>query len=218
MLDKGKKTIYFIGFDEVGRGALAGPVVVAGCVLTVKSEAIVRAYSKKEKLPLRDSKKLSPRQRNKWIEFLNIQPEIRTSISFVSEKIIDAINISNSANRATYSAFQKIKKKLKEKIVNADIVLDGGLFIKNKAYSTRIARTMPKADEDFLAVSLASIVAKEARDAYMKKMDDIYPQYQFARHKGYGSRLHAQAITTHGPSPAHRLTFLSRWVSIDANR
>lgn len=206
MLDKGKKTIYFIGFDEVGRGALAGPVVV-GCVAI--SPGGLRALMKKANalaLPLRDSKQLTPAQREAWCGLLRAQADAVCTVKSAPASVVDRINISVAANRAAGRVFDNVVSRLGG--VARTVWLDGGLYLYDKAHSVQIACTVAKADRDVPVVALASIVAKVARDARMAAYGVKYPLYGFETHKGYGTRAHYAALAAHGPSRLHRLTFL----------
>ncbi|MCL5733404.1 MAG: ribonuclease HII [Patescibacteria group bacterium] len=217
---------YIIGFDEVGRGALAGPVVVAAVALPknlssrfyknpqanprIKRSCILKQKSislwKRGKIRLKDSKKLNARQRTYFESRLKENNSVFFAISRVSNKIIDRINISNAANLAAFKSFKKVKAKLGNN-ANLSIILDGGLYLKNKKYSLKIAKTIVKADEKFNAVKLASIIAKLNRDRIMVRMAKTYPQYEFEVHNGYGVKRHLAAIKKYGKSDFHRLTF-----------
>lgn len=210
---------YIIGIDEVGRGCLAGPVVVTAL-------AIPRNFKVKSinfKTELRDSKQLSEQQREQWFEYIKAQRGIFYCVVRVSPKIIDKINISAAANRAAHRAISRLHKLSSDKCCYRNtcqmqrIYLDGGLYLRNKKYQTANypqARTVVKGDEKFDAVKLASVVAKVMRDRYMKRLHKKYPQYSFGIHKGYGTKRHYAAIRKHGVSDTHRLTFLKKYHSI----
>ncbi len=194
---------YIIGIDEVGRGALAGPVMVSAVAIPVKLR--LRALYG---IPLKDSKKLTAKYREAWAEYVRSHPHIRFAISRVSPRVVDRINISRAANRAALRACEKLL--LREGIPprRCRIYLDGGLFLGDKSHHGLPARTIVKADEKFASVKLASIVAKVSRDNYMVKLAKRHPAYGFELHKGYGTKMHMVAVRKHGPSPMHRLTFL----------
>ena len=204
---------YIIGVDEVGRGCLAGPVTVAALAVPQNFQFSSNNFQ----VGLRDSKKLSPKQREQWFEYIKQQPEVLFCIARVSPRIIDKINISAAANRAAYRAIEKLIDKIelytfydREKCITA-IKLDGGLFLKNRKHQDLnypTAKTVVKGDEKFDTVKLASIVAKVTRDRYMKRLHKKYPDYGFHIHKGYGTYKHYSAIKKYGPSKMHRLTFL----------
>ncbi|MEK9168320.1 MAG: ribonuclease HII [Patescibacteria group bacterium] len=209
-----KRIKYIIGIDEVGRGPLAGPVVVAALAVPTKlriKNAELRKNFKSAKL--RDSKKLSLKQREIWFEYVKKHPKIFYAIASVSPKVIDKINISNAANLAVTRAFQKLVNTYaiasvltKNNNVNVKIFLDGGLYL-NKKYPRLSASTIIKGDEKIPVISFASIVAKVTRDRMMRKLHKKYPQYGFDKHKGYGTKEHFKAIRKHGLSPIHRKSF-----------
>lgn len=188
-----------IGIDEVGRGPLAGPVIVA-CVAL--SDGI---NLKSSGLPLRDSKKLTEKKRMAWCAWIQKNSEIKYAIARCSPITIDKINISQAANRAAWHAYQKIIATLKtNQLINLKTLLDAGLRLPQNIPQKNIIR----GDEKIPAIALASILAKVARDAYMERMHKRYPQYNFKKNKGYGTAAHIRAIRRHGPCPLHRLTFI----------
>ncbi|MFA5098976.1 MAG: ribonuclease HII [Candidatus Paceibacterota bacterium] len=207
-----KKRKYIIGIDEVGRGPLAGEVTVAAILLQKNFRFTKPNFQKK--LKLRDSKKLSPKQREIWFEYIKEELCLGYAVASVSPKKIDRINISNAANLAAVKAFESLIKKTKIKIENCEVCLDGGLYLKttnNKLQTAKYKqRTIIRGDEKIPAISLASIVAKVIRDKKMEKSHKKYPQYGFKNHKGYGTKEHFRAIKKHGPSKIHRLTFLKK--------
>lgn len=194
-----------IGIDEVGRGCLAGPVVVA--------VAMVTGNVRNAKLgSLKDSKKLSAHQREAWFEHFKNNSRIAYAVARVYPRRIEAVNISNAANLAAHRAFVRLIKKQALSAGNirkTRIFLDGGLFIKNRKSQPANAKTIIKGDEKIPAVAIASIIAKVTRDDLMKRLGKKYPAYGFEIHKGYGTRIHRDAIARYGPMEAHRLTFLS---------
>ena len=195
-----------IGIDEVGRGPLAGPVVVAAVALPHTMVASLRRL----KMPLRDSKKLTAPQREAWFAWIQHNPSIRYAVARCTPKTIDAINITQAANRAAYSAYKKLLRTLTPKSLKLKALLDGGLHLPAHILHTSIV----KGDEKIPAISLASITAKVARDRYMEKQHALLPRYHFSANKGYGTALHIKAIRKHGPSPLHRLTFIKKFVII----
>ena len=191
-----------IGIDEVGRGPLAGPVVVA-CVALSSSFALKAKKLTKLKppLPLRDSKKLTAKQRMAWNEWIRKNPAIRFCIARVSPKTIDAINISAAANCAAYRAYKKIANNS-----NTPALLDAGIRLPK----TVSQQSIIKGDEKIPAIALASILAKVSRDGYMERMHKRYPHYNFNKNKGYGTATHIKTLKRHGPCPLHRLTFIRK--------
>jgi len=218
---------YIIGIDEVGRGPLAGPVTVAAVLLTANLKtpkqnkfATGQAYKlKNSKTPLRDSKKLSPKQREIWFYFIKKQ-KIPYAVANVFPKTIDKINISKAANLAATRALIKVDKLISCKLVSfkkpiqANVFLDGGLYLKNpkpklKNLKLTNLQTIVRGDEKIPAISLASIIAKIHRDKYMDKLHKKYPQYGLEKHKGYGTKKHYRSINKNGILKIHRKSFLS---------
>lgn len=198
-----------IGIDEVGRGALAGPIVVAAV-------SVPRGfYPKTTALPkLRDSKKLSPNQRLLWFLYVKNHPKITYSISRIYPRKIEKINIANCANLAAYRTFQKLSPSPK----NISVLLDGSLYLGKKSNQPPFAKTITKGDEKFIVIKLASIVAKVTRDRYMTGLSRKYPQYQFHLHKGYGTLTHRKMIRHFGPAEVHRLTYLKKYRKLAATQ
>ncbi len=193
--------MYIIGIDEVGRGPIAGPVVVCACA---KREGVsfVSLYPKGE---LRDSKKLSEKQRASIVE--KIKPSIATQdlvfgIGESSAEYVDANGIVPAINEAMRQALES----LHDQGIPRDtyIILDGAL----RAPSSYSQETVIKGDEKVEEISLASIYAKEYRDGLMREYASIYPGYGFDSHVGYGTAKHYEAIKALGLSNIHRRTFL----------
>lgn len=203
-----------IGIDEVGRGPLAGPVVVAALALPKGIGFRVQGIG----LPLRDSKRLSPKQRETWFCYLKKHPRIIYATARVYPRLIDKINITNAANRAATKALQKLIaiRQLAEQ--DCKIFLDGGLRIcvNPRTYLRLSASTIIGGDEKIPAISLASIIAKVTRDRYMVKLHKRYPHYGFNKHKGYGTKMHTAAIKKYGLSEVHRLTFTRKYISVNS--
>ena len=177
------------GVDEVGRGCLAGPVMAAAVVLP--KDAVIRG--------LNDSKKLSPTKREKLFCAVN-DLAVSIGIGIVSERIIDEINILN----ATYRAMQEAISGLSP---TADYALVDFVRIPN----IEIAQTgIVKGDATSVSIAAASIIAKVTRDRLMTEYDAVYPQYGFAKNKGYGTKEHIAAINEYGLCPIHRRSFRVR--------
>ena len=181
---------YIIGIDEVGRGAVAGPLVIgAACGIWNKK-------NKKLLQGIRDSKKLSPKQREEWFKKFKKMPINFYTIA-ISNKLIDKNGIS-------WALKHGIAKLLKKSKTKPDLVLlDGGIYAP-KQYRQK---TIIKGDDKIAAISAAAIVAKVTRDQEMVQLDRDYPGYYFAMHKGYGTRQHRDALQCLGPSPIHRRSF-----------
>lgn len=210
---------YVIGIDEVGRECLAGPVVVAACALPLK----LKFKNLKFKVPLRDSKKLTAKQREEWFKHIKNHPGIFYAKASVYPKVIDRINITQAANKAATRACARVIELISHglrPIVNEfhkkiRIYLDGGLYLQNSSTNQLIhSSTVIRGDEKFNAVKLASIVAKVSRDRVMRRNHKKYPEYGFIKHVGYGTKTHIRAIKKHGPSKIHRLTFLKNFVRV----
>ena len=175
------------GIDEAGRGPLAGPVFAAAVILP---EGL-------EELGINDSKKLSEKKRDLLFDLIK-EKAVAWSVASASEREIDEINILN----ATFLAMKRAVEGLS---VRPDIALVDG----NRKPGTGIEEiTLVKGDATSITIAAASILAKVSRDRYLLELDRLYPQYQFARHKGYPTALHYEMIKAHGISPVHRLSFL----------
>ncbi|MEK7543012.1 MAG: ribonuclease HII [Patescibacteria group bacterium] len=220
---------WIIGIDEVGRGPLAGPVTVAAValprpVLSSKYRVSGIRKGKKRTIHLRDSKKLSPEQREVWFRWVK-EKKIPYATASVSPRVIDRINITQAANLAATRAFQKLITNYRLPITKTKVFLDGGLFlrksnppaggqssnVKNRYREPEIVKTIIKGDEKIPAVSLASIAAKVTRDKRMIQLHKKYPRYKFHIHKGYGTKAHIAALVKYGPSEIHRLTFIRKF-------
>jgi ribonuclease HII len=208
-----RHTRWVIGLDEVGRGALAGPVTVAAAMLALDARGRIAHGPFRS---LKDSKKLSAAQREFWAKELRGNAAVRFAIARVYPRRIERSNISAAANRAAQSAFLQLLKDHKIPL-DTLVYLDGGLYLGGRARQRVLvadksvnARTVIKADEQFPAVAAASIIAKVSRDAYMRRLAKKYPHYGFDIHKGYGTTAHLKALKKYGSCAAHRLTFLGK--------
>ncbi len=195
--------MYIIGIDEVGRGSLAGPVVVAAVALPAGARF----------RNLKDSKKLSADKREEWFAYVK-KESIAYTVARVYPKGIDIINISGAANLAAVKSFSRLLGRLGiKRQKNLKIFLDGGLYLtKSRPHSIKFenwqTKTIIKGDEKINAIKLASIVAKVTRDKYMKRLHNSYPQYNFHINKGYGTKNHIKSIKKHGSSEVHRRSFV----------
>ena len=174
------------GVDEVGRGALAGPVFAAAVVLDGTGD-----YSS-----IRDSKVLSARKRRSLAERIHAEA-LGVGFGWVSESEIDRINILQATHKAMRQAVANLP-------VSPDMVLVDGFLL--------AGLEMPcigiiDGDSRSYSIAAASIVAKVKRDAIMTSLASEFPQYGFDRNMGYGTEMHRRALTCHGPSPCHRRTF-----------
>ncbi len=189
---------FVVGLDEAGRGALAGPVV-AGAVM-ISPNIDFKPFIFK----LKDSKKLSPKQREKFYKIIYKIPGIEWAVAKVSEKVIDKINIKNAAELAMEKALEKIEKKIKRKV--EFLIIDGN-HINSPGLKAKNYKLIVKADEKVLSCALASIIAKVRRDRMMEKYHLKYPKYQFQKHKGYPTFLHRKLLKRYGPCTIHRKSF-----------
>ena len=186
-----------IGIDEAGRGPLAGPVVAVAC-------SVLHTRYPMQHTKLRDSKALSPKQREQIYSELLYNPQVEWGIGQVSEKQIDKINILQATRLAMEKAFHSLQKKLRKRGVEPQLVIIDGNFLINISTPQR---AIVKADTTVMQCMAASIVAKVIRDRLMQKLHVKYPLYNFASHKGYGTKFHLKMLKIHGPCPIHRLTF-----------
>lgn len=174
------------GVDEVGRGCLAGPVVVAAVILDPNRPI----------KGLRDSKKLSAKKRDELAEEIK-EKALAWSVAAMGPEVIDKINILQATLQAMKAAVEKLP-------VEPDFVqVDGNKLPKWKWLSEAVV----KGDDKVEWISAASIIAKTTRDAYMCKIAELYPQYGFEHHVGYGTAEHIKALKAYGPTPIHRKTF-----------
>jgi ribonuclease HII len=193
------KTRWIVGVDEVGRGPVAGPVSV--CVCAIQNEL----YRKKIWKELTDSKKMSPKQREFWCEKAQVfQKEggMRFVVISRNAKIIDKKGIQQSIRECISEGFEKLSLDPQECIVFLDGGLSAPTIYKNQT-------TVIHGDLKERSISLASVIAKVSRDAYMVKMAKKYPYHGFEKHKGYGTKDHYEAITKNGISPLHRASYLT---------
>ncbi len=204
-----KNKNYIIGLDEVGRGTLAGPVVV--CAVAIHKGLKIQNKKLGE---LKDSKKLSSSQREKWVEYFKNHPEIIFTVARVYERKIEKINISCAANLAALRAYRLLVSRFK--IHASRVVLDGGLYLGSRKLqmANKFASTIIKGDEKIPVIAIASILAKVYRDKFMVRLAKKYPEYGLDLHKGYGTKIHLAAIKNFGPAKIHRLTFISRYLKI----
>ncbi len=213
-MKRGTESAYVIGIDEVGRGALAGPVVVVAALVPARRAAWLGARVVRNLGPLRDSKKMTSARREAWAgHFRRSGGAVRFAAARVSPRGIERMNISNAANRAAYRAVMALAKRYGFDPAGMRIRLDGGLFLGGRALQERsfpYARTVVKGDETIPAVAAASVIAKVARDGFMERLAKRHPGYAFEVHKGYGTAAHRAALGKWGPCEAHRLTFLRR--------
>lgn len=178
---------YVAGIDEAGRGPLAGPVAAAAVILP-------KNYSCDG---LTDSKKISAKKRELIYQELTGNPEVIWSVATASCEEIDQLNILN----ATHLAMRRAASSL---VTPPDYCLIDGLPVKDFPHPHQ---AIVKGDSISLSISAASIIAKVTRDRLMKEIDQEFPQFGFAKHQGYGTKAHLEALRTHGPCKHHRRSF-----------
>jgi ribonuclease HII len=203
---KGIKRV--VCLDEAGRGALCGPVVAAAVMLNSKFK--IQNITPHQNLVegkiqnLRDSKKLTAKQREEWYKILTKNPQIKWGIGIVSKKIIDKINIKNAAELAMEKALKDLERKMKKK---ADFLIIDGNHINSKNLKARSYKLIVKADEKVFSCAVASIIAKVTRDKIMEKYAKKYSKYGFEIHKGYPTKFHLKMLKKYGPCKIHRKSF-----------
>ena len=183
-----------LGIDEVGRGPLAGPLVVGAVILPEDKPEWVEN--------LRDSKKLSAKKREALSEL--ILKEAACGLGWVSVSELDEVGISEGLRLACSRAVKSVQRL---HIPFSQVVIDGKVNFLSGTALENFVSTMPKADDLIKEVSAASIIAKVARDRYMYELDSKYPGYGFSSHVGYGTAKHIAAIKELGICPEHRKSF-----------
>ena len=186
------KVKYICGIDEAGRGPLAGPVVV-GAVIMPK-ESFIEGVN--------DSKKVSEKKRELLFDKITSEA-VAYSVGIVDQEKIDEINILEATRLAVHQALEKLE--VKPDLIVVDALTNIDTF--GIPYMSII-----KGDAKVYSISAASIIAKVTRDRMMQEWDEIFPEYGFAKHKGYGTKDHINAIKTYGPTPIHRKTFIKNFI------
>ena len=181
------------GIDEAGRGPLAGPVVVAGVIMP--KDSMIEGVN--------DSKKVSEKKREKLYDLI-IEEAISYSVAVIGQDCIDDINILNATKQGLTTVVEELDVKPDLILVDALTHID----TKGIPYDSII-----KGDAKCYSIAAASILAKVTRDRIMRQWDEIYPQYGFAKHKGYGTAAHITAIKEYGLCPIHRKSFTKNFVS-----
>ena len=187
---KGKKLV--CGIDEAGRGPLAGPVVVAAVIMP--EDSFIEGVN--------DSKKVSEKKREKLYDEIT-ENAIAWSVGIIDQNEIDEINILNATKKGLTTALTELKEK-------PDIILVDAL---TKIDTLGIPyESIIKGDAKSYSIAAASIIAKVTRDRIMRQWDEIYPQYCFINHKGYGTKAHIDAIKQYGLCPLHRKSFTKNFI------
>ena len=200
LYQKGVKSI--CGIDEAGRGPLAGPVVVASVIMPEGS--MIEGVN--------DSKKVSEKKREKLYEQI-IEEAVAYGVGIIDQNEIDRINILNATKEGLTLCIKELEKDLKEKnrgIEKPEIILVDAL---TKIDTDHIPyQSIIKGDAKSYSIAAASIIAKVTRDRLMRQWDEVYPEYGFAKHKGYGTAMHISAIKQYGICPLHRKTFVKNFI------
>ena len=183
-----------LGIDEVGRGPLAGPLVVGAVILPSDDR---EWYAE-----LKDCKKLSTKKREELNEI--ILAEATVGLGWVSDIELDEVGISEALRLATRRAVRAVQRLHSP---FSQIIIDGKVNFLRDTPIAKYVSTVIKADDKIREVSAASIVAKVARDRYMKEIANKYPEYGFDQHMGYGTEMHRKAIARYGICPEHRRSF-----------
>lgn len=184
----------FCGIDEAGRGPLCGPVVVASCIMPLDDDDKII-------MGINDSKKLSEKQREELFEQIK-KTAICYSIQEIDEKTIDEINILEATKLGMKKAIEGLSQKPNLALVDAVKNIDSDV--------QQIA--IIKGDATSYSIAGASILAKVYRDKLMQKLDAEYPEYHFAKHKGYGTKEHIELLQKYGPCKIHRKSFIKNFI------
>ena len=190
--DKGYK--YLACIDEVGRGCLAGSVIT--CAIIMPKDLLIDGVN--------DSKKLTPKKREQLFEKI-MENAIAIGIGEIDCKTVDEINIKNATKLAMIQSVANLRDKDGNQVVPDYLLIDAEKLDINIPQLNII-----KGDAKCHGIAAASIVAKVTRDRQMDEMDKMYPEYKFAKNKGYGTKDHVEALLEYGPTNIHRMTFLKK--------
>ena len=187
--------LFFIaGVDEAGRGPLAGPVVAAAVAF---DRDWIEQGGTEEFAGLTDSKALTEKKREAFFEQLQSCPFAHTAFAVIDPEEIDSINILQATWKAMAAALSALNRL-------PDLALVDGNPVRGLPCDSQ---NIVKGDAKSLSIAAASVIAKVSRDRMMVELDKQFPEYGFARHKGYGTKAHIEAIRKHGPLDCHRKTF-----------
>lgn len=182
---------YICGIDEAGRGPLCGPVVAAAVILP--KDKYIEGVN--------DSKKLSLKKREKLYDDIK-KEAISVGIGIVDVDIIEEINILNATKLAMIKAIKDLKIKPDYLLIDGNQLIDIDIE----------KQTVVSGDAKSESIAAASIIAKVTRDRMLVNFDKLYPEYGFAKHKGYGTKMHIEAIKKYGLTPIHRKSFCKKFV------
>jgi ribonuclease HII len=195
--DKGYK--YIACIDEVGRGCLAGSVVT--CAIIMPQSVLIDGVN--------DSKKLTAKKRNELFDIIT-EKAVAIGIGEMNCEKVDEINIKNATKLAMIQAIANLRDKDGNQIIPDYLLIDA------EKLDIEIPQlNIIKGDATCHGIAAASIIAKVTRDRQMEELDEIYPEYKFAKNKGYGTKEHVQALLKFGPKEIHRKTFLKKILNIE---
>ena len=191
--------IRIIGTDEAGRGPLCGPVVACAAYIPTAAYSLIGGL-------VNDSKKLSPHKREKAFSFM-LECGVKFGFAFASAREIDSTDILSCSLRSMLAAVRKLEAQLPHTpdVGRTLVLVDGNRRIRDNGELWQ--QTVVGGDAKSASIAAASIFAKVIRDRWLMLLDRQYPQYGFAKHKGYGTKAHIAAIEQYGPCPEHRFTF-----------
>ncbi len=184
---------FIAGIDEAGRGPLAGPVVVAAVIMPLDEASIIEGVN--------DSKKLSAKKRDVLFDLI-MQKAIDVQVAVVDSQKIDEINILNATKKGMLQCIDGFK--------HVDVALIDAVKLPAKVQTVSIIH----GDALSYSIAAASIIAKVTRDRIMLDYDKQFPQYNFAKHKGYGTAEHIRLLKQHGPCAIHRRSFIGHFVEV----
>ena len=199
--DKGIE--YICGIDEAGRGPLAGPVVVASVIMP--KDSFIEGVN--------DSKKVSEKKREVIYEKI-LEESIAYGVGIIDQREIDNINILNATKKGLTESIKNLEQNLKDRnrgIDKPEIILVDALT--NIDTDGILYESIIKGDAKSYSIASASIIAKVTRDRIMRQWDEVYPEYGFSKHKGYGTAMHISAIKEYGLCPLHRRSFTGKFVN-----
>ena len=188
-----ERTGIVCGIDEAGRGPLAGPVVAGAVILPEGCRILYQ----------NDSKKLSEKRREELVSEIK-EKAVSWATGVVSPEEIDEINILKATYKAMRQAFEKLSP-VPQVLLNDAVTIPG-------LSPALVQVPIIKGDAKSVSIAAASILAKVTRDHMMAEYDKLYPEYGFAKHKGYGTAAHIATVREHGPCPIHRRSFITRFV------
>lgn len=212
--------LFPIGIDEAGRGPLAGSVVAAAVTLRGSKNQIAKIKDREEEKQwklVRDSKKLSPKQRERAFDF--VQEHFYVGVGIIGPETIDRVNILEATFLAMKAAVADLRRIMNQELgMKKDeelfLLVDGNQMIPNLSLQQE---AIVDGDALVKSIAAASIVAKVTRDRLIVEADTLYPGYGFAKHKGYGTKEHMEALRKLGPSPIHRMSFAPVRMSLPEN-